>query len=155
MLIFVLSQCKDKFSTNLTTSDKSVDGVLGTRTWGSRMEGTDESFELRWRPKSHSSSPNRSPVLHAENTHCWGKYHCKAGLQFYNFGLSWFTKYKNNSLSSLVKSSLVKLDTNWTVILPPTVSVLCFTVNEVLLKMYHLQPLFRLFSFHSNNFYLE
>ena len=26
--------------------DKSIDGVLGTRTWGGRIEGTDESTEL-------------------------------------------------------------------------------------------------------------
>ena len=58
MLIFVLSQCKDKFSTNLTTSDKSVDGVLGTRTWGSRMEGTDESY---------GGAPN--PILVAQTGH--------------------------------------------------------------------------------------
>ena len=30
------------------TNDKSIDGVLGTRTWGSRLVGTDESTEL-WR----------------------------------------------------------------------------------------------------------
>ena len=29
---------------------KSVDGVLGTQTWGGRMEGTDESTELRLHP---------------------------------------------------------------------------------------------------------
>ena len=28
LFIFVLSQCKDKYRTNLTISDKSVDGVL-------------------------------------------------------------------------------------------------------------------------------
>ena len=28
--------------------DKSVDGMLGTRTWGGRIEGADESTEL-WR----------------------------------------------------------------------------------------------------------
>ena len=40
------SQHKDKYSTNLTINDKSIDGVLGSRTWGSMMEGTDESTEL-------------------------------------------------------------------------------------------------------------
>ena len=29
-------------------NEKSVDGVLGSRTWGGRMEGADESTEL-WR----------------------------------------------------------------------------------------------------------
>ena len=38
-------QSKDKYSTKLTINDKSVDGVLGTRTWGGRMEGTDEPTE--------------------------------------------------------------------------------------------------------------
>ena len=32
-----------------TVNDKSVDGVLGTRTRGSRMVGADDSNEL-WRP---------------------------------------------------------------------------------------------------------
>ena len=31
---------------NLTINDKSIDGVLGTRTWGGKMEGADESTEL-------------------------------------------------------------------------------------------------------------
>ena len=30
------TQCKIKYSTNLTMNDKFVDGVLGTRTWGCR-----------------------------------------------------------------------------------------------------------------------
>ena len=34
----------DKYSTN-TINDKSVDGVLGTRTWSSRILGADESIE--------------------------------------------------------------------------------------------------------------
>ena len=38
----------DKYSTNLTINDKSIDSVLGTRTQGGRMVGTDESTEL-WR----------------------------------------------------------------------------------------------------------
>ena len=33
--------------------DESVDGVLGTRIWGGRMEGTDESTELCWQPRLH------------------------------------------------------------------------------------------------------
>ena len=37
---------RDKYSTNLTINYKSIDGVLGTRTRGSRMVGTDESTEL-------------------------------------------------------------------------------------------------------------
>ena len=40
----------DKYSTNLTINDKSVDGVLGTQTRGGRMVGTDDSTEL-WRQK--------------------------------------------------------------------------------------------------------
>ena len=37
----------DKYSTN-TKNDKSVDGMLGTRAWGGRTVGADESTEL-WR----------------------------------------------------------------------------------------------------------
>ena len=35
--------------TNQIYIDKSIDGVLGTRTQGGRMEGVDESTE-QWRP---------------------------------------------------------------------------------------------------------
>ena len=49
LFIFVLfSHCMDKYSTNLTIIEKSVDGMLGSRTRGGRMEGTDESTE-QWR----------------------------------------------------------------------------------------------------------
>ena len=34
--------------------EKSVDGVLGIRTWGRRMVGADETTEL-WRPPKASS----------------------------------------------------------------------------------------------------
>ena len=47
--IFVLfSHGMDKHSTNLTINEKSVDGMLGSR--GGRMEGADESTELRRHP---------------------------------------------------------------------------------------------------------
>ena len=29
-LFLLFSQCKDKYTTNLTSNDKSIDGVLGT-----------------------------------------------------------------------------------------------------------------------------
>ena len=61
---------------------------------------------------------------YAENTHRWGKHHYTAGLQFYKVALDCFTEYKKIILPSLVSSSLVKLETSRTVILPPTVSVL-------------------------------
>ena len=40
----------DNYSTNLTINGKSIDGVLGTRTWGGRMVGADESTELMRHP---------------------------------------------------------------------------------------------------------
>ena len=40
------SQHKDKYSTNFTINDKSIDGVLGSRTRGGMMEGTDKSTEI-------------------------------------------------------------------------------------------------------------
>ena len=43
--------CKDKNSTNLTINDKSIDGVLGTKTRGSRIKGADKSTELWQHPK--------------------------------------------------------------------------------------------------------
>ena len=49
LFIFVLfSHRTDKYSTSLTINEKSLDGMLGSRTRGSRMEGADESTEL-WR----------------------------------------------------------------------------------------------------------
>ena len=47
LFIFILfSHCMDKYSTNLTINEKTVDGMLGSRTWGGRMEGADKSTEL-------------------------------------------------------------------------------------------------------------
>ena len=40
----------DKYSTNLTLDEKSVDGVLGTQTRGSRMVGAVKSTELWQHP---------------------------------------------------------------------------------------------------------
>ena len=49
----------DKYST-ITINDKSFDGVLGTRTRGSRMVGADESTEL-W----HQQHPSWTVVPNA------------------------------------------------------------------------------------------
>ena len=46
--VYFHSFSHDKYSTNLTVNDKSVDGVLGTRTRGGSMVGADASTEL-WR----------------------------------------------------------------------------------------------------------
>ena len=47
LFIFVLfSHRTDKYSTNLTIIEKSIDGMLGRRTRGSSMDGADESTEL-------------------------------------------------------------------------------------------------------------
>ena len=40
------AQHRDKYSTNLTVNDTSIDGVLGTRTLGGMMEGADKSTDL-------------------------------------------------------------------------------------------------------------
>ena len=45
-LFSLFTQCKEKYSINLTMIDKSVNGVLGTWTWGGRIEGPDESADL-------------------------------------------------------------------------------------------------------------
>ena len=37
-LFLFFSQCRDKYSTNVTVNDKSVDVVLGTRTPGDRIK---------------------------------------------------------------------------------------------------------------------
>ena len=52
-LFSFFSQCKD--FENVTINDKSVDGVLGTRTrgpaWYLALESADESTELWWHPQ--------------------------------------------------------------------------------------------------------
>ena len=58
-LFSFFSQCKDKHSTNLPLNDKIIDGGLGTRTGGGRMEGADESTDI-WRPPD---KPNTCRVV--------------------------------------------------------------------------------------------
>ena len=41
---------QDKYSTNLTLNDKSINGVPRTRTWGGRMVDADETTELLRHP---------------------------------------------------------------------------------------------------------
>ena len=50
------------FSTWHYKFDKSIDGVLGTRTWGDNMEGADESTELWRHPWNKDFDRNMSPV---------------------------------------------------------------------------------------------
>ena len=49
-ILVLFSHCKDKYSTNLNINDKSVNGVLGSRTRDGRMERADESTELSAAP---------------------------------------------------------------------------------------------------------
>ena len=46
----------DKYRTSTVVNDKSVDGVPGTQTRGSRMVGADKSTELWWIPMNFFSS---------------------------------------------------------------------------------------------------
>ena len=46
IFVYFRSLHKEKYSTHLPIYDESIDGVLGTRTRGSRMVGADESAEL-------------------------------------------------------------------------------------------------------------
>ena len=48
LFVYFLFLSHDKYSTNLTLNDKSIDNMLGTRTQGGSMVGTDKSTEL-WR----------------------------------------------------------------------------------------------------------
>ena len=59
LLVYFCSFLHDKYST-ITINDKSFDGVLGTRTRGSRMVGADESTEL-W----HQQHPSWTVVPNA------------------------------------------------------------------------------------------
>ena len=57
LFIFVLfSHHKDKDSTNLTINDERVDGVLGSRKQGGRMEGAEKFTELWWHPNEPTVS---------------------------------------------------------------------------------------------------
>ena len=61
----------DKYSTNLTIKNKSIDGVLGTQTLSGRMVGTDESTELWWHPYLY-------------NCHCPSLENCQSLLNVLN-----------------------------------------------------------------------
>ena len=52
-LFSFFSQCKDKYSTNFTINDKSIDVVLGSRTLDGMMESADKSTELWWHPSEY------------------------------------------------------------------------------------------------------
>ena len=62
----------DKYSTN-TINEKSVDGVLGTRTRGGKMVGADESTELGGTPTFM--------FVACLLLHCVGRQH-SSGVQF-------------------------------------------------------------------------
>ena len=69
LFLFISFFSHDKYSTNLTINDKSIDGVLGTRTRGGRMVGADESTEL-WR------HPNFMNVDHTREHICPSESNC-------------------------------------------------------------------------------
>ena len=69
LFLFISFFSHDKYSTNLTINDKSIDGVLGTRTRGGRMVGADESTEL-WR------HPNYMNVDHTREHICPSESNC-------------------------------------------------------------------------------
>ena len=70
-----------------------------------------------------------------ENTHRWGpggSVTVRLVSSFTSLDLAAsLGRYKNMIFSSLVKSSLVKLETSYTVVLPPTVSGLWFGYQSV------------------------
>ena len=51
-LFSFFSQCKDKYSTNLTINDKSFGGELWSQTRGGRMQGVDKYTEFSRHPFS-------------------------------------------------------------------------------------------------------
>ena len=54
-------------------NDKSVDGVLGSRVQGGRMEGADESTELWWHPKVSFKFGNRFKNIRLDRMISWTK----------------------------------------------------------------------------------
>ena len=92
-------------------------------------------------PSDHTANRYTQPSytfavywLQPENTHRrWNYYY----LLFDWFGFSRFSKYKKIS-SCLIKSNPVHLETSCTMILSPTVSVLCSYVR--LQKAFHVSP---------------
>ena len=66
LFLFISFFSHDKYSTNLTINDKSIDGMLGTRTRGGRMVGADKSTEL-WRdPQVKSLSAKNKRVVNLD-----------------------------------------------------------------------------------------
>ena len=57
--------CYFLITISITQIEKSVDGVLGIRTWGRRMVGADETTEL-WRPHRPGFVPNSFSVKKKE-----------------------------------------------------------------------------------------
>ena len=68
--LVLFSHCMDKYSTNLTTNDESIVGMLGSRTRGSRMEGIDKSAEL-WRHPTFYLFTFLSKATNSMNRRTW------------------------------------------------------------------------------------
>ena len=82
----VLFFSRNKYITNFTINEKSVDGVLGTQTRGGKMVGADESTGL-WR-------------------HPWSRYsNCPSWIPLW---------YINTSIVSLLSSSVYMLGETYT-----------------------------------------
>ena len=79
-LFLLYSQCKDKYSTNFTINDKSIDGVLGSQTLGGMMEGADESTELWRHPIGLKNLSNQSDCFK------WTKHKFMANIFFMRSG---------------------------------------------------------------------
>ena len=58
----------------MNINDKSVDGVLGIRTWGGRMVGADESTELWRRPDNRLFG-----VLFSQDVVCFQLFYIEKG----------------------------------------------------------------------------
>ena len=119
----------------------------------------------------------RQWCLNSENTRFWGKYDCMAGHQFYKSGLyilhyilkttylTYFRKIHctigqqkyDQSMSNMwllvcseaVEIKLVKPVTSHRVILPPTVSVLCWIIQKYwIINFVSISVLFKVSPFH-------
>ena len=67
-----------------------------------KMRGKGEGFAFEFEGMdvlSHSSAYDiDSLVKLIYVTHCWGKYHSSAGLQFYKFGFNCFITFKSQHI---------------------------------------------------------
>ena len=95
--------------TNLTINDKSVDGVLGSRTLGGRMEGADESTEV-WRHRKGTSFFLHKKLLYFFTPYFLGEVGINIALGLFTSCCSRNTRMQETCGQSCKTSSIIISD---------------------------------------------